>query len=43
MYIPAENISCETIIQRADDTEDILRYCLDRKVIPVSPNLPTRA
>jgi DNA recombination protein RmuC len=39
MYIPAENIYYETIIQCADDTEDILHYCLDRKVIPVSPNL----
>jgi DNA recombination protein RmuC len=39
MYIPAENIYYETIIQCADDTEDILHYCLDKKVIPVSPNL----
>ncbi len=39
MYIPAENIYYETIIQCADDSEDILHYCLDRKVIPVSPNL----
>ncbi len=29
----------ETIIQCADDTEDILHYCLEKKVIPVSPNL----
>jgi len=39
MYIPAENIYYETIIQCADDSEDLLHYCLDRKVIPVSPNL----
>jgi DNA recombination protein RmuC len=39
MYIPAENIYYETIIQCDGDCEDILHYCLDRKVIPVSPNL----
>jgi DNA recombination protein RmuC len=39
MYIPAENIYYETIIQCPDDSEDMLHYCLDRKVIPVSPNL----
>ena len=39
MYIPAENIYYETIIQCADDTEDLLHYCLEKKVIPVSPNL----
>jgi DNA recombination protein RmuC len=39
MYIPAENIYYETIIQCDGDGEDILHYCLDRKVIPVSPNL----
>jgi DNA recombination protein RmuC len=39
MYIPAENVYYETIIQCPDDGEDMLHYCLDRKVIPVSPNL----
>jgi DNA recombination protein RmuC len=38
MYIPAENVYYETVIQCADD-EDMLHYCLDKKVIPVSPNL----
>jgi DNA recombination protein RmuC len=39
MYIPAENIYYETVIQCHGDGEDLLHYCLDRKVIPVSPNL----
>jgi len=39
MYIPAENIYYETIIHSAGDSDDILHYCLERKVIPVSPNL----
>ncbi len=38
MYIPAENVYYETVVQCAGD-EDVLHYCLDRKVIPVSPNL----
>lgn len=38
MYIPAENVYYETVIQ-CTDGEDLLHYCLDRKVIPVSPNL----
>jgi DNA recombination protein RmuC len=39
MYIPAENIYYETVVQCAGDGEDMLHYCLDKKVIPVSPNL----
>ena len=33
MYIPAENVYYETIIK-----EDLLGYCLTKKVIPVSPH-----
>jgi len=39
MYIPAENVYYETVIKYAQDKTDILKYALDRKVIPVSPNL----
>ncbi len=39
MYIPAENIYYETVIQCDGDAPDLLHYCLERKVIPVSPNL----
>ncbi|MFC1804571.1 DNA recombination protein RmuC [Candidatus Omnitrophota bacterium] len=33
MYIPAENVYYEMIIK-----EDLLSYCISKKVIPVSPN-----
>jgi len=33
MYIPAENVYYETIVR-----EDLLGYCLAKKVIPVSPH-----
>jgi len=39
MYIPAENIYYETVIKYDTDTKDILNYALDKKVIPISPNL----
>jgi DNA recombination protein RmuC len=37
MYVPAENVYYETII-RDDEENQIYRYCLDKRVIPVSPN-----
>ncbi len=39
MYIPAENVYYEAIIKYSDDAKDILQYSLDKKVVPVSPNL----
>jgi DNA recombination protein RmuC len=39
MFIPAENVYYEAIVQYPDDMKNILQYALDKKVVPVSPNL----
>lgn len=39
MYIPAENVYYETIVKYDNDRMDLLQYALEKKVIPVSPNL----
>lgn len=39
MYIPAENIYYETVINTITDENDILNHAMSQKVIPVSPNL----
>lgn len=39
MYIPAENVYYETIIKYESDKVNILDQALQKKVIPVSPNL----
>jgi len=39
MYIPAENVYYEAIVQYPDDAKNILQYSLDKKTVPVSPNL----
>lgn len=37
MYIPAENVYYEAVI-RDDDGADLYQYCIQKRVIPVSPN-----
>jgi len=39
MYIPAENIYYETIVNTGDEPFSIQKYAMDKKIIPVSPNL----
>jgi DNA recombination protein RmuC len=38
MYVPAENVYYETIIRNDDEPFELYRFCLDKRVIPVSPN-----
>ena len=38
MYVPAENVYYETIIRDDDEPFHLYRYCLEKRVIPVSPN-----
>ena len=37
MYVPAENVYYETII-RDEDGDQLYHYCLEKRVVPVSPN-----
>jgi len=39
MFIPAENVYYETTVKYDSDMKDILQYAMDKKVVPVSPNL----
>ena len=39
MYIPAENVYYETVVRQDQDTLDLLQLSLEKRVIPVSPNL----
>ena len=38
MYIPAENVYYETVLNDEDSPSGFLPYALERRVIPVSPN-----
>jgi DNA recombination protein RmuC len=38
MYVPAENVYYEAIVRNDDEPFQLYRYCLEKRVIPVSPN-----
>jgi len=38
MYVPAENVYYEAIIRTEDDSFQLYYYCMEKRVIPVSPN-----
>ena len=39
MYVPAENVYYETVVKTADEDISVQDYALEKKVIPISPNL----
>jgi DNA recombination protein RmuC len=38
MYVPAENVYYEAVIRNEDEAFQLYRHCLEKRVIPVSPN-----
>ena len=38
MYVPAENVYYEAVIRNEDEPFQLYRYCLEKRVVPVSPN-----
>jgi DNA recombination protein RmuC len=38
MYVPAENVYYEAVIRNEDEAFQLYRYCLEKRVVPVSPN-----
>jgi DNA recombination protein RmuC len=38
MYVPAENVYYEAVIRNEEDPFQLYRYCLEKHVVPVSPN-----
>lgn len=38
MYVPAENVYYEAVIRNEEDPFQLYRYCLEKRVVPVSPN-----
>jgi DNA recombination protein RmuC len=38
MYVPAENVYYEAIIRAEDDSFQLYLYCMEKRVVPVSPN-----